>query len=454
MILTIILGLLGLGIVVFVHELGHFLAAKASGITVEAFSVGWGKPVLRRMWKGTEYRLGMLPIGGYCKMKGEELFQKALEDKQDKIYEEEGSLFSAPVGKRLLTYIAGPAFNFIFSVLVLSLIWFIGFSVETFENKIILVSEYPSLFEEREYPADKAGLRTGDRIVEIAGQEVNTYSDIRQIIAKSPRETLPIKVMREGRETALTISPNLDKSTGAGQIGVAAWIEPVIDTVKEGSSAKAAGLQQGDRITSVEGKETEHYLDLYRALSDKPEKASITFIREGLSRTTEISPEYDEGGNPNLGIAFRRIEDKSPRLGPFASIARGTAESVETLALTIKGIGLLFSGVDVKQAVSGPIRITYMVGEVATSSFSEGAGSGFITLFRFLSFLSVALCFGNLLPIPALDGGFIVLSLVELIKGSSVSPKTFYRYQTVGFFIVIAILFFTTFGDITFLFSQ
>ncbi|MFP4490182.1 MAG: site-2 protease family protein [Spirochaetaceae bacterium] len=454
MILTIILGLLGLGVVVFVHELGHFLAAKASGITVEAFSIGWGKPLLRRTWRGTEYRLGMLPIGGYCKMKGEELFQKALEDKQDRIYQEEGSLFSAPVGKRLLTYIAGPAFNFIFSVLVLSLIWFIGFSVETFENRVILVSEYPSLFEEQEYPADKAGLQTGDRIVEIDGREVDTYSDIRQIIAKSPRETLPLRVKRGGRDISLTISPDLDKSTGAGQIGVAAWIEPVIDTVEDGSSAKAAGLQPGDRITAVAGKETEHYLDIFQALSDTPEKVSVTYTREGLRGTADVSPEYDEGGNPNIGISFRGIEDKSPRVGPFSAIARGASESIETFALTIKGIGLLFSGVDVKQAVSGPIRITYMVGEVATSSFSEGSGSGLITLFRFLSFLSVALCFGNLLPIPALDGGFIVLSLVELVKGSSVSPKTFYRYQTVGFFIVIIILFLTTFGDITYLFSQ
>ncbi|MFO7849651.1 MAG: RIP metalloprotease RseP [Spirochaetia bacterium] len=454
MILTIILGLLGLGIVVFVHELGHFLAAKASGITVEAFSLGWGKPILRRTWKGTEYRIGILPLGGYCKMKGEELFKKALEDKQDKIYEEEGSLFSAPVGKRLITYLAGPAFNFIFSILVLSLIWFIGFSVETFENRVILISEYPSLFEDREYPSDKAGLQTGDRIVEIAGQEVDTYSDIRQIIAKSPEEKLPVTVKRDQRTVSLTISPELDKSTGAGQIGVAAWIEPVIDTVEDGSSAETAGLQPGDRITSVAGEETDHYLDIFKALSDTPEKSSLTYTREGSSRTTEIAPAYEEGGNPNLGISFRKIEDKSPRLGPFSSIARGTAESVETFALTIKGIGLLFSGVDVKQAVSGPIRITYLVGEVATTSLSGGIGSGLITLFRFLSFLSVALCFGNLLPIPALDGGFIVLSLVELVKGTSVSPKTFYRYQTVGFFIVIIILFFTTFGDITYLFSQ
>jgi regulator of sigma E protease len=135
-------------------------------------------------------------------------------------------------------------------------------------------------------------------------------------------------------------------------------------------------------------------------------------------------------------------------------VGKGTNEAVRTFTLTIKGIILLFSGVDLQNTVSGPIRITYMVGEVASEGFSRGVGSGFITLFRFLSLLSVALCFGNLLPIPALDGGLILLSIVEMAKGTSVRPKTFYRYQTVGFFIVILILFLTTFGDISYLFSK
>ncbi len=454
MILTIVLGILGLGIVVFVHELGHFLVAKASGITVEAFSIGWGKPFYRKSWHGTEYRLGVFPVGGYCKMKGEELFKKALEDNKDTIYEEKGSLFSAPVWKRLLTYAAGPAFNFVFAILVLSLIWFIGFSIETFDNKIVLVSDYPSLFSAEEYPADRAGLHSGDRIVEIDGKDVENYSDIREIVAKAPKEELPMTVIRDGRRISLSIRPKLDKSSGAGKIGVSAWIEPVIAEVRGGSSAEIAGLKAGDRIVGIGETEVRHYLDLFSALSDNPERVRLDFLRRGERGSTELVPGYGENGNPDLGISFERIEDHSPRIGPFAALWRGTKESVETFTLTIKGLILLFSGVDVQQAVSGPIRITYLVGEVATSSFANGIGSGFTTLFRFLSFLSVALCFGNLLPIPALDGGFIVLSLVEMFKGTSVSPKTFYRYQTVGFVIILMLLFFTTFGDISYLFSQ
>jgi regulator of sigma E protease len=454
MILTIILGIIGLGVVVFVHELGHFVVAKASGITVEAFSLGWGKVLYHRTWKGTDYRISMLPIGGYCKMKGEELFRKAISENYDKIPHEKGSLFSVSVWKRMLTYAAGPLFNLIFAVLVLSIIWFVGFSIHTYENKIILLSDYPGMFSEQTYPADEAGLKTGDRIVGIKGEAVDTYTDIQQKIAPSPNETFPITVERDGRRIRLSISPELNRNTGAGRIGVAAWIEPVVGQVQSGSGAANAGLQSGDRVLEVNGRSIPHSLAFHALLQDQPSKLDISYERNGNSRHTELIPFYDESGTANIGIGFKGITHRTPRLNLFQAIGRGTHETFRTFALTIKGIALLFSGVDVQKAVSGPVRITYLVGEVATEGFAQGIGSGFITLFRFLSLLSVALCFGNLLPIPALDGGLIVLSLVEAVKGSSVSPKTFYRYQTVGFIIILMILFLTTFSDLSYLFSQ
>lgn len=454
MIGTILLGILGLGIVVFVHEMGHFIAAKASGITVEAFSLGWGKVLFARTWKGTEYRISLLPIGGYCKMKGEELFRKAIDEDRNEVPHEEGSLFSVPVWKRMITYAAGPLSNFIFAVLVLSIIWFVGFKTYTYDNRIIMLSDYPQVFQQSDNPSDRAGLETGDRIVSIGGEKVETYSDLQQLIARSPRETLPITILRDGQEIETTITPELDRDTGAGRIGVAAWVEPVIGNVQEGGSAAAAGLREGDRITSINEHEVHHSLDMYTVLADNPPTLEITYEREGRSSETTLVPLYMEDGSVNLGMGFGGIVSSSPQMNIFQSLARGAYEAVETFTLTIKGIALLFSGVDVQKAVSGPVRITYLVGEVATQGFARGVGSGFVTLFRFLSLLSVALCFGNLLPIPALDGGFIVLSVVELIKGASVSPRTFYRYQTVGFVIIVLILFLTTFSDISYLFTN
>jgi len=454
MIFNILLGILGLGIVVFVHELGHFLAAKASGITVEAFSLGWGRVLFARTWKGTEYRISMLPIGGYCKMKGEELFKKAIDENQSSIPDEEGSLFSVSVWKRMLTYAAGPLFNFIFAVLVLSIIWFSGFKIQTYDNRIIMLSDYPRLFSQIDNPADAAGLRTGDRIVKVGSERIETYSDLQRVIARSPQKTLPISFIRNGTEIVSSISPELDLDTGAGRIGVAAWVDPVLDEVAEGRSAAAGGLRKGDKLVEANGVPVQHSLDLYIALADRPSTLNLTYERDGNRAETVIVPFYGEDGSIELGISFQTLTHNSPDLNIFQSIARGSSESIQTFVLTIKGVALLFSGVNVRKAVSGPVRITYLVGEVASQGFQRGIGSGLINLFRFLSLLSVALCFGNLLPIPALDGGFLVLSVVELIKGNSVSPKTFYRYQTIGFFIILVILFLTTFSDISYLFSN
>ncbi|MFW5727019.1 MAG: RIP metalloprotease RseP [Spirochaetia bacterium] len=454
MILTIVLGIIGLGVVVFVHELGHFIVAKASGITVEAFSLGWGKVLYHREWKGTDYRISLLPIGGYCKMKGEELFRKAIKENYTQIPHEKGSLFSVSVWKRILTYAAGPFFNLVFAVLVLSVIWFAGFTIHTYQNKIVMLSDYPEMFSEQNYPADEVGLQTGDRIVEIRDEKVETYTDIQQKIAPSPNETFPITVERGSRRMTMSITPELNRDTGAGRIGVAAWIDPVVAQVEDGSSAANAGLRTGDRIREVNGERIEHSLDFHAILRNQPSKLNITFERNDSTQETELIPFYNENGAARIGVGFEGITHRTPRLDPFQALARGTSETFRTFTLTIKGIALLFSGVDVQKAVSGPVRITYLVGEVATEGFAQGIGSGFITLFRFLSLLSVALCFGNLLPIPALDGGLIVLSFVEAIKGSSVSPKTFYRYQTVGFIIILMILFLTTFSDLSYLFSQ
>jgi regulator of sigma E protease len=189
MVVKIALGLLGLGVVVFVHELGHFLAARLVGIGVEAFSIGWGNPILKKKIGGVEYRLGMFPIGGYCKMRGENEFQEAYENKLKAINPVKGTFYGThPLGRIVVSF-AGPLFNLIFAVLVFSLIWGIGFEVTTLENRIVLVSD---INEGEQYPADTGGLLTGDRILEINGKPIANYHDIQENIAINPEKTLAV----------------------------------------------------------------------------------------------------------------------------------------------------------------------------------------------------------------------------------------------------------------------
>jgi len=156
-IVKILLGLFGLGIVVFVHELGHLICARLAGIDVEAFSIGWGRPLFKKKIKGVEYRLGMFPVGGYCKMRGENEFKEAWENNASGIEPVQGTFFGASPWRRIVVSFAGPLFNMLFAVLVLSCIWGGGFEVQTLDSRIVLASE---LNTDMVYPADEAGFKT------------------------------------------------------------------------------------------------------------------------------------------------------------------------------------------------------------------------------------------------------------------------------------------------------
>jgi regulator of sigma E protease len=449
-IINIILGLIGLGIVILVHEFGHFISAKIFGITVEVFSIGWGKKLATIKRGDTEYCISMLPIGGYCKLKGEEILKKAVEEDRDRAEKEEGSLFSVPPWKRIVTYLSGPLANLLFSIVVLSVVWFAGFDVQTFENRIVLQSE-TILADRDDYPADIAGMQTGDRIIEINGSEIEYFKDIEIFIAPSPGTQLDVTVLRNGAQVALQVTPVLDSENDTGIIGVAAWIDPIIAAVKPDSASEAAGLTAGDRIKTINEIQINNSMDLYSVLLDHPETLEIAYARKGISHTASVPVYYDESNTPDIEFSFEIVSFTSRAKNPFVAIAKGTNETIETLVLSLKSIGMLFKGVNVGNAVSGPIRITYFIGEVAARGFGQGFRDGLIIAFRFLSLLCVAIFFMNLLPIPALDGGMILISIVEIILRRPVRPKIFYRYQFIGFMFILAILVLATFNDVFYL---
>ncbi|MDC7225632.1 MAG: site-2 protease family protein [Spirochaetales bacterium] len=453
MIINILIGLIGLGIVVSIHEFGHFTAAKLTGIEVEAFSLGWGKSIYRHKFKTTEFRLSIFPVGGYCKMKGEEMFQKALTDGSVNIPQEEGSLFAAHPLKRIITYLAGPGFNFIFSILSLAVIWFVGFTTYTYDNKIILASDYQTTAAEQVLPADEAGIMTGDRIISINGKPVESFYDCQNYISQNPEEPLLITIDRDGLIIETTVTPELDRTTGMGYIGISAWIEPVIGWVQPDSSAAVAGLIEGDRIVSINDIDIAHQVQLSAIIRENPARLNLVYERNGTLYDTVLIPHINEEGIPAMGVSFAGIEIVSPDLNIFQAIAHGAEETFTTLALSIKSIGLLFRGVDVKEAVAGPVKLTYYMGEVASSGFKTGIGEGFSNFFRFMSLISVALGFMNLLPIPVIDGGMIVFNIAELITGRTPKTKSLYRYQMIGSFVILLLLLLAVFSDLNFLFG-
>lgn len=451
MISRILIGLFGLGIVVLVHELGHFLVARAAGIEVEAFSIGWGKPIWARRFGKVEYRIGSLPFGGYCKMKGETEFQDALAQRKTEIPREKGTFYGSHPLKRIAVALAGPAANAVFAVLVLAAVWGCGMEVRTLGNRIILASEIET---GSRFPADEAGLRTGDKIVSIDGKPVSNFQEIQEGIAPYAGKTLAMEIEREGLRQSVSVEPRLDTATGAGKIGVYFWNDPLIEEVKKGSPAAIAGIRPGDRILSANGKEVANTVEFSSTLKSRPNSLALAVERAGTRLEKNLVLSWNDDGSVDTGITFSSLRFRTPTLSITDALAKGWTEAYKTFFFSLKSMGLMFRGIDLTKAVSGPVRITFMVGDVAAEGFGESIGAGISAVAGFLALLSVALVVMNLLPIPALDGGLILLFLVELIHGKPLKPKTVYVFQLVGTAIVFGLLLFSLFGDILFLIGR
>ena len=364
-------GILCLFFLILFHEFGHFLAAKLFGVKVESFSVGFGPILLHRTIKGTDYRLSLIPLGGYCGMKGENDFREAMEKNLKEVNGEADSLYGVHPIKRAAIGFAGPFFNFIFAIFCFSLINGIGYNYYTYSNKIILADE---LYENSCTAARDAGLLTGDQIIKINGKEILDFSQIIEEVSVRPAENIKITVLRDKKELTFTVHTQMDKETGTGKIGVAADTNSLLE---------------------------------------------------------QSTPDYNF----------------------FQSIGHGFLDTFEYIGLTFKSIAILFKGVDLKNAVGGPARITEMLGSTAQEGFSAGFKIGFISLSQLMAVISISLFIMNLLPIPVLDGGLILVALIETISRKKVPPKVQYRIQFIGFAFIAILFIIGLIGDINYFIS-
>ena len=441
---TILFGVLGLGIMVFIHELGHFLAAKANGVAVEVFSLGWGPALASMDHRGTRYQVSWFPLGGYCKMKGDEGLRAAALGSGE-LPAEPGSFFAAGVWRRISIIIAGPLANLLFAVLVLSLIWWLGFRIDSPQNRIVLASDYRIDAVPETTPAAAAGLLTGDWIVAVDGHEIANFQELRGRIAGAPERTLQLTVERDGALLSAPITPELDRDTLAGRIWVYPWIDPLLQ-VTPGSAAAAAGLRSGDRVVAVDGVAVRHSIDVLQQLQQRPPQTRFTVEREGARVEVELPL---GAARTDPGFAFLVPPSRSPRLSPVAALGRGVTDTWRTIGAAAGGFRLLFRG-NPQTAVAGPLRITYVMGRAASDGFERGLGVGLVQFFRLLSLISTVLFVMNLLPLPALDGGHLALYVAELVRGKPLRPALIYRIQAFGLPLLLILALAATFSDILF----
>jgi regulator of sigma E protease len=460
---TWIIGAIGIGIMVFVHELGHFVAARLSGVEVEVLSLGWGPRLIGFKRGNTWYQISwLLLIGGYCKMKGE-LVPAVAGGGAEAVARggskpgadgvpgpQKGSFLAASPLQRIMISAFGPLFNLAFAFLAFAVIWWSGFQIFSGDNRVILQTDYPMYSNVGTPPATAVGLHTGDRIIAIDGSPVRNFAEIFEVVSVAPGKALRLTVQRasSGVVDTLSITPELDKNTGAGRIGVVSWFDPVVAVVTPNGAAAIAGLRVGDRIEQAGGMPVRNAQDFDRAFYGKPSKVVLAIVRDGSRRETSLVPSYDDRGGFTLGLGFAANVYPSPRMGPAEAGLKGFAEVWNAIVQTVKGIGLLFRGVNIRSAVMGPLGITQLIGSATASGFSVSVGAGAEIFFRLLAAISVVLFLMNLLPIPAMDGGQIVLFGVEAVRRRPVSSRVIWRLQIAGFSILVLLFVFALLNDV------
>ncbi|MEL3901035.1 RIP metalloprotease RseP [Treponema phagedenis] len=446
--IKILIGLVVLSVVVFFHELGHFIAARLCGVVVETFSIGMG-PVLFRKKKGiTEYRISAIPLGGYCGMKGEKAFQQALDQKLSTIPAEEGSLYSVGPLKRIIIAFAGPFANLLMAVLALAIVSSIGTNYQTFSNKIAPVYLYR---QTNTSPAKTAELKDGDEIIQIGDKKTDTFTDIQKEIMINPQKQLDFTIRRDGEIIHKKITPELNTKTGAGQLGIFYYVPLKIAKIREDGAADRAGLQAGDRIVALNGQEVAHLIQLSYLLQDVKNKTAVfTIVRDNKKEEKTLSIIRTENGSIDLGIFWESQTVTVPGKSFPASIIDGAKSTGEMFFLTLQSLSLLFKGVELREAVSGPLRITHMIGDIAEYGFKESFLTGLSSLSEFIAIICVSLFLMNLLPIPVLDGGLIFFAIIELIARRQIHPRILYYVQFIGFAFIATVFIFALWSDMSF----
>ena len=428
--------LAGLAALIFVHELGHFLAARRCGVIVEKFSIGFGKKIFGTTSGGTEFIVAAIPLGGYVKMKGEEL---------DEETDQEGSFSAASPQDRLLIAFAGPLFNILFALAIYIFMYMVG--VEALSPVIGTVKENS--------PALKAKLRTGDQIIAINSKPIRFWDELQNQVYHSPGRELNFQVQRQSGEIAdVKITPLAEEikdlfgdTKRVGLIG----ITPLVNTVtyiKKGSAAEKAGLQLDDRIVAVGETSIFGWSDLRPAAIEKPREPLIFNIwRNGTKILVPLTPTPKkvkdkngtelEIGEIGIGMSGRLVLEQ---YGLFGAITRSIKETWRMISLIAISVQKMIFGSIPADQIGGPILIFQIYGEQAEQGFNE--------FIRLTALLSINLGLINLLPIPVLDGGHIFFFLIELIKGRPVSEQNRERAQQVGLFMLISLMVFAFYNDI------
>ena len=436
--------LIVIGILVTVHEFGHFWVARRLGVKVLRFSIGFGKPLYtwRRKGDDTEYQLAIIPLGGYVKMLDENEGEVPPEER-------ERAFNRQPLGVRSAIVAAGPMSNFLFAVLAIWLAFGIG--VDDMEPVVGKVT--PASIAER------SGFEPGDRLLEIDGKPVKTWGQYQLYLfhrALQGREVAFVVRDADGGERAVRVDfgalerGQVDQQVMQSGIGLWPKLPPAeISGVVPGSPAERAGLREGDRVLSVDGEATPDWVALVKAVAAKPgENLLLEVLRDGRRMTVEVQAGRAVVGEREIGrigIYPPRHSGVKLRYGPLEGFWRAIEYNWQISAVTLRSLAKMVTAEISTESISGPITIARYAG--------YSVQSGGVELLRFLAIISVSLGLLNLLPIPLLDGGHLLFYAIEAVKGSPLSERAMMLGQQLGILLLALLMSLAFYNDIIRFFS-
>jgi len=434
---TILSFIVAIGILVTVHEFGHFWVARKLGVKILRFSVGFGKPLLRRVDRhGTEFVIAAIPLGGYVRMLGED---------DDELTDDNRHLaFNLkPVKSRIAIVLAGPLFNFLFAVAAYWLMYSVGVpGLKPVIGDIVS----PSI-------AARAGMQADEHIISVNGIATPTWAVANTTLldAALGSDTLSIRTLalngNAGREYRLELgdgSSLLDEKGIIHNLGILPWRAPVwIGDITTGSAADLAGLQKGDRVIRADGiaiENWEQWVDYISARADTP--IQLELERAGTALMLEVTPKpfiRDDGKSiGRIGVnsfvpdEVRRQHLAVVRYSPLAALGKAASETTALSILMLRMLGRMVIGDVSHKNISGPITIAQYAG--------ASAGHSWLEFVRFLALISISLGVLNLLPIPMLDGGHLLYYVIESVRGGPLSEQAQTFGQQVGIILLVLLM--------------
>ena len=451
---TIVLFAIVLGIMVLIHELGHFIMAKLCGVKVEVFSIGFGPRIIGYRYGDTDYRISALPLGGYVKMFGDAPGEKPRDREALEVLgidiNSPGEFNGRPRWQRVLIALAGPFANFIFSFFLLFFVAHYHHEVDKYLTGPAVVDYVPL-----NTPAARDGLTSGDTITHF-GNDINpTWDQITKDAALNVNHSLPMTFLHNGQTISrdITISsgdstdqPGPEMLSGTGLIPRESDDAPIVNDVTAGGPGDRVGLKPGDRIVSINGLQV-HSLDtLIAYLQDgNGAPATVVISRNGQPLTLQLTPEKGDNGlgviKWLIGFHAKHIPIEVQQLPLGQSISQSVKDNYESSKLIMRIIKGMFTRHVSMKAVSGPVGIAQQI-EFASEQ-------GIWPLVELTAMISIQLGIFNLLPIPILDGGMILFLLIESIIRKDVNEVLKERIYQVAFVCIILLAVFVMFNDIT-----